>query len=199
MMDSNFFPLLSFVLITTFTPGPNNITSASMGVLHGYKNTLNYLIGIAAGFFMVMLLCGWVATSLLNMFPFFETPLRLIGAAYILWLAFKTLQASYSFKESSQRPMGFGNGLLLQLLNPKVLVYGLTLFSTFLAPLTNNLKMLVVSAVLLAATAFGATSTWTLFGTAIKTYLHQPAIRNAVNLILSVLLVYTALELSGMI
>jgi cysteine/O-acetylserine efflux protein len=32
------------VLIASFTPGPSNISSASMGVLHGYKKTLNYLV-----------------------------------------------------------------------------------------------------------------------------------------------------------
>ena len=42
-MIGDLIPLISFVVVTTFTPGPNNISSASMGVLHGYRKTLNFL------------------------------------------------------------------------------------------------------------------------------------------------------------
>ena len=40
-----------FVMVTTFIPGPNNISSASIGVRYGYRETLKYLTGIAVGFF----------------------------------------------------------------------------------------------------------------------------------------------------
>ena len=43
-MNSDLFALMSFVIITTFTPGPNNISSASQGVLFGYRKALPYLI-----------------------------------------------------------------------------------------------------------------------------------------------------------
>jgi cysteine/O-acetylserine efflux protein len=199
MANINFVACLSFVLITTFTPGPNNISSASMGVLYGYRRTLKYLLGIVIGFCFVMLLCGWISTALLRVFPSFETALRVIGAGYILWLAFETLRTSYTFRESDQALMGFGRGLLLQVLNAKAIVYGLTLYSTFLAPITDSLALLVLSALLLAAINFCSVSTWTLFGSAIRTVLHQVRIRQFVNLVLSLLLVYTAIELSGLV
>jgi cysteine/O-acetylserine efflux protein len=199
MMDINFFAFLPFVLITTFTPGPNNISSASMGVLYGYRDTLKYMLGIVAGFFLVMLLCGWTSTVLLRVLPSFETALRFIGAGYILWLAFETLKTSYTFQESNQSPMGFGRGLLLQVLNLKAIVYGLTLYSTFLVPITDSLVLLVLSATFLATLAFCSVSIWALFGSAIRTVLRQPRIRQSVNLVLSLLLVYTAIELSGLV
>ena len=198
-MADNIVPLLSFVLISTFTPGPNNISSASMGVLHGYKNTLTYQVGMAAGVFCVMLLSGWVSTSLLNFFPAFESTLRIIGAGYILYLAFGILKTSYTFNENNLKPMGFAQGLMLQILNPKLIVYAFTLFSAFLAPITNNVALLVLAVVLLTATAFCATSVWALFGTAIKTYLHNPRLKATVNVILSLFLVYTAIALTGII
>jgi cysteine/O-acetylserine efflux protein len=199
VLNLNLATFLSFVLITTFSPGPNNISSASMGVLYGYKRTLKYLSGIAVGFFFIMLLCGWISNVLLEIFPAFEMALRLVGAAYILWLAFETLRASYAFSEDNQGLLGFTKGLLLQVLNPKVIVYGLTLYSTFLASITRNPVTLMLSALLLAMVAFCATSTWALFGSAIRTWLRQPKIQRAVNLILSLLLVYTAIELSGLL
>ena len=51
-MSTSFLPLLSYVLISTFTPGPSNISSAWVAVLYGYRNTLRYQIGLAAGVFL---------------------------------------------------------------------------------------------------------------------------------------------------
>jgi cysteine/O-acetylserine efflux protein len=199
-MAANLFPLVSFVLIASFTPGPSNISSASMGVLHGYKKTLNYLVGLATGFFAVMLVSGWISTTLLALFPALEPILRYIGAGYILYLAFAILKASYTFnEEDSVKPMGFVHGLMLQMLNPKLLVYAFTLFSAFLAPITGDVALLGVAIVLLTITAFCATSVWALFGTIIKGYLHYPRVKATVNIILSLFLVYTAIELAGII
>lgn len=198
-MAINLLPLLSFVLISTFSPGPSNISTASLGVLHGYKNTLSYQMGLAAGVFAVMLLTGWISTTLLNIFPALEPALRYIGAGYILYLAFGILKASYMFTEKNKAPLGFVHGLVLQLLNPKLVVYAFTLFSVFLAPITNNIVLLLAAATLLAATAFSATSTWALFGTLIKAQLHNPRLTTAVNIILSLVLVYTALALAGIL
>jgi cysteine/O-acetylserine efflux protein len=198
-MPTNLFPLLSFVLISTFTPGPSNIASASMGVLHGYKNTLGYQVGLAVGVFLVMLLIGWISTAFLRIFPVLEPILRYIGAGYILYLAFKILKANYIFNEEDVKPIGFYHGFLLQILNPKLTFYAFTLFSAFLAPITQNVALLVLAAVLLSMTSFGATSVWALFGAAVKSYLHQPRVKAIVNGILALLLVYSAINLVGLL
>lgn len=196
-MIPNLLPFLSFVLISTFTPGPSNISSASMGVLHGYKNTLNYQGGLALGVFLVMLLTGWLATTLLSLLPALEPALRYAGAAYILYLAVGILKASYTFTERETTPLGFAHGFMLQILNPKLMVYAFTLFAAFLAPITGNGPVLVGTVLFLTLIAFCATSVWALFGTVIKTYLHYPRVKAMVNLILSLFLVYTAITLAG--
>jgi cysteine/O-acetylserine efflux protein len=187
------------VLISTFTPGPSNISSASSAALHGYKNTLNYQGGLAAGVFFVMVLSGWISTTLLGIFPALEPVLRYVGAGYILYLALGILKASYTFTNQNVRPFGLGHGLMLQVLNLKLIVYAFTLFSAFLAPITGNLALVVLAAVLLAATSFGATSTWALFGNAIKTYLRSLRLKVAVNILLSLSLIYSAITLVGIV
>jgi cysteine/O-acetylserine efflux protein len=199
IMTTNLLPLLSFILISTFTPGPSNISSASMGVLHGYKNTLRYQLGLAVGVLVMMLLSGWLSTTLLNVFPAIEPILRYIGAAYILYLAVGVLRASYIFTEKKTDRLGFAHGFILQILNPKLTVYAFTLFSVFLTPITNNAALLVLVAALLSATAFSATTVWALFGAAIKTYLHHPRVRAVVNGLLALLLVYSAVNLVGVL
>jgi Putative threonine efflux protein len=199
MMTGNLFSLISFILISSFTPGPSNISTASMAILHGYKNSLKYQMGLAAGVFLLMSLSGLLSTTLVHVFPAFEPIMRYIGAGYILYLAFGILKASYTFKEQNINSLGFMHGFMLQILNPKLVVYAFTLFSAFLATTTVNLASLMLIAVLLAAVSFCATSLWALFGTAIKTHLHQPHWNKIINIGLSLLLVYTAISLTGII
>ena len=196
-MNTELIALASFVVITSFTPGPNNVSSASMGVLYGYRTTMPYLLGIASGFFLVMILCGWISFTLLRLIPVVENILRIIGAAYILWLAFHTLKASYTFSENKTASWGFAKGFLLQLLNPKVVVYGLTLYSAFLGWTVRNPPYLFASALALAGVGFCAVSSWALFGAAIRAHLNRPRLKRLLNLALSLLLLYSAVELSG--
>lgn len=198
-MATNLFSLISFVLISTFTPGPSNISSASLAVLHGYKNTLKFQAGLALGVFLLMLLGGLLSTTLLKLFPAFEPIMRYIGAGYILYLAFGILKASYTFTEKDAEPLGFLHGFTLQILNPKLFVYAFTLFSAFLASTTRDTALLMLIVTLLAAISFCATSVWALFGTAIKEHLHNPRLNMIINISLSLLLVYTAISLTGII
>ncbi len=199
-MDPETLALISFIVVTTYTPGPNNISAASMGVLYGYKRTLPYMLGIVSGFFLMLILSGLVSGFLLDKIPAFEGVLRIAGAGYILWLAWHTLQASYTFDgDEEQKPLGYLQGFFLQVLNVKVIVYGLTLYGTFLAGRISSLLILILSAAVLATVGFTAVSLWTLFGAVIRNYLHQPKVRRSVNIALALLLVYTAVDLSGVL
>ena len=198
-MAIDVIPLISFVLVTTFTPGPNNISSAAMGAAHGYRRTLTYLWGIAAGFFLVMLASAYLSSVLLHSMPFAERYLRWIGAVYILYLAVSTLRVDYGFSGDKGADGAFAKGFVLQLFNPKVAVYGLTLYSTFLASAAGHIVWLALLAASFALTAFAATSTWALGGAAIRNSLKRASFRKAVNIVLALMLAYTAVALSGVI
>ena len=196
---ANPFALVSYILISTFTPGPSNVTSASMGVLHGYRDTLKLQLGLAVGVLIVMFISGSISTALLSIFPVLEPVLRFAGAAYILYLAYRILKASYVFAENNAKPLGFVQGLALQVLNPKLIVYSFTLFSGFLISITNNVPLLLLAAIVLAAISFVSTSVWALFGTGIKTYLQNPRLKTLINIALSLSLVYAAIALIGIV
>ncbi len=196
-MTTSLFPILSYILISSFTPGPSNISSASLAVIHGYKNTLHYQAGLATGVFLLMFLSGLLSTTIVKSFPAFEPIMRYAGAVYILYLAFSILRASYTFTEKESQPLGFVHGFVLQILNPKLFVYAFTLFSAFLVTMTQNIIVLLLVVTFLAIVAFCATSTWALFGTAIKSQLQHPRLKMVVNILLSLSLVYTAISLTG--
>jgi cysteine/O-acetylserine efflux protein len=170
-----------------------------MAVLHGYRNTLKYQLGLAVGVFTLMFISGWFSTILLNFFPALEPIMRYVGAGYILYLAYAILKASYTFTEKNEKPLGWIQGLMLNVLNPKLVVYAFTLFSAFLSLITKSFITLTGICILLAVVSFCATSLWALFGTAIKLTLHNPRLKTVVNIFLSLTLVYTAANLIGII
>ncbi|WP_421903601.1 LysE family transporter [Maridesulfovibrio sp.] len=198
-MSIELMPFLSFMFITTYTPGPNNISSASMGILYGYRKTLGYLVGISTGFFLVMMLCAFLSHSLLMVLPQAESYLRWVGAAYILWLAWSILRSGAAKADTKEDPQAFAKGFALQLFNPKVAVYGLTIYSTFLASIVGRIDYLALSAMILALNTFMAISTWAMFGAAIRSRLENETFRKVVNAVLAAMLVYTAISLLGVV
>jgi cysteine/O-acetylserine efflux protein len=198
-MKFEILSIITFALITTFTPGPNNISSASVGLNNGYIKTLPYLLGIFSGFFVIMILSAFLSVSLINTFPRIERILAIVGSLYILWLAYHTLIANYNFEDEKKSPLGFFRGFLLQILNPKVIIYGITLYSTFLKDLPRYSFQLPLTALFFAFISFCSISTWTLFGSFIRKYLTNIKAKLILNVFMSLLLVLTAVKISGII
>jgi len=196
----DFGTLIPFVLITTFTPGPNNLSCASMSINFGIKKTMNYIYGIVTGFFLLLLLCGFFSNLLFTAIPSVEPIMRWIGAAYILYLAYGTFRVSFSLQEKSEQYLwGFYKGVLLQFLNPKAIIYGLTLYSVFLNPLIGNPLYIILFSLGLALVGLCAVLIWAAFGAIINQYLHHLKLRIILNSILSLLLAYTAVKISGIL
>ncbi len=198
-MEVNIAAFTSFIIITSFTPGPNNIASASFGMLLGYKQTFKFLMGVVVGFFLMLWVCALLSGFLLQSAPFINTYLKYIGAVYIIWLAYQTLRASYATTGEVKLLATFTRGLLLQMVNPKGLFYGLTIFTTFLAGTKGDVFSILPWTLLLAVVCFCAISTWTLFGNVIQKYMQNKILKQAVNILFSLALVLTALQIVGII
>lgn len=188
---------LSFIFITTITPGPNNISSASLAMLFGYQKTLRYLLGIATGFFFLLFACAILSGTLMHYAPTAQVYLKYVGATYIIWLAYKTFNASYSDTKKETELASFSKGLMLQIVNPKSLFYGLTIFTTFLVGASEYPAVLFSWAIFLAMVCFFSVSIWALFGAMIQKHMKNKKAKVAINAILSLALIYTALDIIG--
>ncbi len=190
----NFTAFLSYVLVTTFTPGPNNIMSMSNASRYGFKKSIMFNVGVFIGFFVIISLCSMFSMALFNLIPTIRPFMTYIGAGYILWLAWKTYSSKpHSTDNSHNRTNTFTAGLLLQFVNPKVILYGITLVSTFIVPYYKSPPALTGFAVLLAFTAFVSTCCWALLGSVFQIFLARN--NRAVNAIMALLLVYCAASL----
>ena len=75
--------LYPYALITTFTPGPNNIMALSIATQNGVRRTLPFNAGVWAGFSVVIQLCALLSATLYAVLPSIKTPMLFIGAAYL--------------------------------------------------------------------------------------------------------------------
>jgi cysteine/O-acetylserine efflux protein len=189
-MMPNLYPFLTYVFVTTFTPGPNNILSMSNGLRYGYCHTLKFLAGITAGFLVVMLISGLLNVALLDLIPQMRFWLNLFGAAYMIYLAAHIVRKSQDDTPQPQSLNTFGAGFALQFVNLKVILYGVTVFSMFITPFYQNPITVGMFAPLLAGIGFVAVSSWALSGNLFRTFLRR--YERGFNLVMGALLVYTA-------
>ena len=142
----NWFSFFSYVLVSTFTPGPNNISSMSNASRYGFGASLRYRLGIFCGFFAVQLLAALFSATLLDYIPAAQPYMLALGAAYILWMAWKTLTSRSGGERPSAADNAFLSGVLLQFVNVKVIIFAVTTMSTFVLPHVRSLPALVLFA-----------------------------------------------------
>ena len=185
---------LLYVFVTSFTPGPNNIMAMLFANKYGFKKTLRFCFGVGAGFFVIMLLASYFNLLLHNFIPKIELPMMILGAGYMLYLAVKIVTSKNSENDDETgKYNSFLAGMLLQFVNPKGVLYGITVMGTFILPYhTSNVSLLFFS-LFLAVVGFMSTSSWSLFGSIFQTFLSK--YRNQFNIVMALLLVYSAVSI----
>lgn len=191
MQLSVFFSLVAYACATTFSPGPNNVLLLSSTGQYGFKKCLPLMRGIWTGLITVMLICGFGCKLLGDLIPSIEQYARFVGAAYILWLGYKTLTrrntpdpdtASMSTSDTScsdqpvgnacavqtskneEKPLSFVNGFLLQFLNVKILMLGIAAYCSFVLPHGTTITATLIFAVTMAGCAATGNLIWATAG-----------------------------------
>lgn len=166
---------LTFTFITAFTPGPNNILALSSGSRYGFRGSAGVIAGICTGFLCVMIICGIAAFSLSVLSAGLITVMKYVGCAYIIWLAWKVATASTTNSDTAQAKTDFLTAFILQFVNIKIIIYGLTAFSGFVLPYYDS--YMAVAWFILALTMIGSAGVlaWALAGSALQRFFAQHA------------------------
>jgi cysteine/O-acetylserine efflux protein len=189
-------PFLTYAVVTTFTPGPNNISASTVGMRQGYRRTLWYLLGMSVGFLPIMLASGLLTDLAGRVYEGVLPWLKWVGVAYMAWLVVSLfLPSRHGNDGETVRNARFIDGLLLQLVNPKVILYGITIYSSFHVLLSGTAPLLAGSAVFLALLGFLSVSLWALTGATFSRLLKSSAARLAFNIVMALLLAYSAVEI----
>lgn len=166
-----------------------------MGLSFGYRRSFKYMLGIAVGFFLIMLSCSLLSAFIQTYLPKMVVFLSYVGSIYIFYLTYHTFISGYSFTEGESNPLGFVRGFVLQVVNPKVIILGLTVYTTFLLPMPHSWFNLIFSALGFTMLCFTAVSAWAKFGSLIGEVMKKERPRKIINTILSLSLCYVAIKM----
>jgi len=138
-------PLYLFVFAGLFSPGPNVILLTSSGARFGFRRTLPHVGGVVLGVGIIAGLMALGIGALVLARPGLTTLLRVLAAAWILWMAWKLLTASRSpAPGAGERPFTFLQAVLFQWVNPKVWAIALAAASGYgagLPPAAEALRL----------------------------------------------------------
>lgn len=186
--------LLIYAFVSSFTPGPNNIMALVFANTYGFKKTARFCLGVGTGFFILLLMSSFFNLLLHNFIPKIEFFMAIIGAAYLLYLAFIILKSTDNGENSSGGKYNrFLAGVLLQFINPKGILYALTAIGTFVLPYQSTNVSLFFYSFMLAIIGFMGTFSWSIFGSLFKKFIAQ--YRMPFNIVMALLLVYSAVSI----
>lgn len=197
-MQDYMLPFVLVTLVASITPGPNNITAMTLGQQFGFKRTLTFVLGVGIGWLAILMICNLVNALLMQIMPVIEIPLRILGALYMLYLAYKviTSKPAESHEQKSWRTSVWA-GFLMQFINPKGILFALSISASSIVPHSSNTLEMLLHSLVMVAVAMPCVSCWAGFGALFQKIFKKYTL--PINIIMTVLLVYCAVMLSGIL
>ena len=190
--------LLVFCTAMSFSPGPNTTLATALAANHGLKHALRFCLAVPTGWTLLMLSCGFGLGALVLGVPPVRLTVKVVGVAYMLWLAWKLSGAAQLTQVDAARlDISFWNGVGMQFLNIKAWMLALTLTAGWVVnaagqPAPNpGLRLAIVSGVMMVF-AFSSNFTYALLGSLLREYLARGRRLLWFNRMLALVLVATA-------
>jgi len=182
-------PLALFALVSSITPGPNNVMLASSGLNFGFRRSMPHLLGVNLGFTLMIFLVGIGLGSVFQQVPELYTVLKYAGAAYLLYLAWKIANSGgMEDGDARGKPFTFLQAAAFQWVNPKAWVMAVGVVATY-TPQNGFFANLVIATLVCGIVNLPSIGVWVTFGTALRRVLHKPWAVRAFNVGMALLLV----------
>ena len=173
-----------FSLVAAVTPGPSNVMLTATGAIAGITGGLPCLVGVGAGMglliFGVALGFGEIVTGHAAVLK----ALNWIGAAFLLWLAWRIATASGSSEAAEKEPVGFTRAALFQWVNPKSWLVSASAAGTYLQAEGGSLAQALAFAALFVAAALPSGFLWLAFGASMQRFLGSPRASRIFNIVM---------------
>jgi threonine/homoserine/homoserine lactone efflux protein len=181
--------LSAFALVSSITPGPNNLMLMASGANFGFQRTLPHILGVSGGFTIMVLLVGTGLVQVFDAVPISYQILKVVSVIYLLYLAWKiaTAAAPSGDRKATGKPFTFIQAALFQWVNPKAWTMALTAVSVY-SPSQSTTAMAFVAAVF-GIINLPCVSLWTGLGNQLQRLLTSPRRLQVFNICMALLLV----------
>ena len=184
--------LVAFAFVGTVSPGPNNAVLWSSGLRFGLRRTLPHVIGTALGIGAIVVGVAAGIGALLEALPAADVVLKVVGSAYLLYVAYLVLGSGGVGRIDVTHPLSVWQAVAFQCGNPKAWIFAIAAVATFLPP---DLPRLVGTALLvgtLMVVVVGSSSAWAAGGAGLGRIVDDERTHRAVSVVLAALLVASA-------
>lgn len=150
-MDITSFIIYCFIV--TFTPGPTNVVILSTVHNYGPKKAMEYTYGATIAFGVLLGISAMLNTVLVTFIPKILMGMQIIGTIYMLYLAYQIYIMDTS--ETTDNKTGtFISGFLMQFLNPKVVLFTMTVIPSFILPYYTDTPTVTISVIVITIVGF---------------------------------------------
>ena len=187
-MHPEILSIALFWFVAAFTPGPNNVVASYSGFNFGITKTIPLILGVTLGFTSLIFFLTIGLINVFKIFPILQNILKYLGTLFLLYLAYKISFSKSSIEEEKKNPVTFFDTYFFQFLNPKGVLFGIIIVSTYLE-LGENYLSYAIQIVLLAF-IFSSTSItlWTFIGKFLRKFATNDKFINYFNYAMSLLL-----------
>lgn len=184
----NIASFLIYCIIVTFTPGPTNIVILSTVHSFGTKKAMEYTFGATIAFALLLVISAMLNSLLIEVIPKILMVMQIIGSLYMFYLAYQVYKADAS-KSAANQAGSFISGFFMQFLNPKVVLFTMTVIPSFIMPHHTAIPAVTIGILAITSIGFAAFITWVLFGTLFKQFLQNHS--KIVNVLMALFLAYS--------
>lgn len=171
-----FTALLVLATAMSFSPGPNTTLSTALGANHGFRRALPFVCAVPVGWGALLLVCALGLGALVVAVPLLSWAVKIIGVAYLLWLAFKVSQSrQLSQADADRLNVTFWQGAALQFVNIKAWMLALAIVSGWIAGREGPAMRLAIVLPVMLAYAFVSNMVYALAGSLLRDWLAGPA------------------------
>ena len=188
-MHPEIISICLFWFVTAFTPGPNNIVASYSGFNFGVKKTIPHILGVTLGFtaLIISLIIGLI--NIFKVYPNIQEVLKYLGTLFLLYLAFKISFSSSDKSSNSENPVKFIETFIFQFLNPKGVIVGIIVVSTYIQVDENYINYSLQVIILALLFSITSITSWTLVGRFLRKFATNEKFIKYFNYAMSVLLI----------
>jgi threonine/homoserine/homoserine lactone efflux protein len=191
----DWLPLLGFAIAGSVTPGPNVLMVAAAAAGHGVRGVVPHMLGITFGFTAMLLIVGLGLAGPLAANPTVHAVLKLVAAAWLLWLAWKIATAPPPGEGTARPPMGFVQAALFQWVNPKAWMLAGAAMAAYTQAGTALLPQVLLIAGIFGAVSMPCLLVWAGLGAGARHILREARAIRRFNIAMGVLLALSVLPL----
>ena len=187
-MHPEILSMALFWIVAAYTPGPNNVIASYSGFNFGIKKTLPHIFGVTFGFTFLIFLLTIGLVNVFKIFPLIQVSLKYLGSIFLIYLAYKIYFSKIDDEKKNDNPVKFIETFLFQFLNPKGVLIGIIIVSTYVEHGENYLIYATQVVLFAFVVSLSSITFWTFVGKYLRKFATNEKFIKYFNYVMSVLL-----------